>query len=207
MKKIISTVLILMLAFCLAACGGKEDSSGSPSEKEESLGTAVEDNGIEKKEYMIDDHTFAVKLVNNTGEDIGLDVVFSYIDEDSETYGVCEQPYLPTGGAYIFAQEAESAIQSYEVTYDIVSASPSVKEYYEKTPYTITEDEFGALEYVLTDNTQDGYNDELTIFYEDEAGNILGYDYIGYGGSGDYYNTFDAPGYEYDKYEVIRTKI
>ena len=114
---------------------------------------------------------------------------------------------MADGDPFIVVNEADSAIQDYDISYEVDEASPSVKEYYEKTPYTVTENEFGALDYVLEDNTEDGYNDEVMIFYENSDGEILGYDETQYGGSEEFTYTFEAPGYEYDKYEVIRTKI
>lgn len=205
-KKILAIMIALMMVLALAACGGSETSSDEAAE-ETTEAAETESDGIEQEVFQPKDNILIVRFTNNTGGDISLSVETTYNDEEYETSSWHEQKYLPAGEVFIIADEADGAILDYDVNYSIEEASPSVKAYYEQTPYTIEGNSLGGIDFTLQDNTEDGYNDELWIFYEDSAGSILGYDYTSYGGSEDFYHTFEAPGYEYDKYEIIRDKL
>lgn len=158
--------------------------------------------------YQPSDDLLIVKFTNNTGKDIGLDIAIDYETEDGTTTSSwSSQDYLPAGEPYIMAEEAEDKIKSYEISYEVKGASSSVKKYYEKTPYELKENEYGGIDYHMTDNTTDGFSDQIYIFYEDKNGKILGYDGGTWSGAGDIDDTFEQPGYDYDKYEFIRTKF
>lgn len=165
------------------------------------------DDGIQKEEYLIGNNILIVRFTNETENDIGLTVHISYKDEQYEGDSGFSQQYLPVGKSFVVVEKRETKLEKYNISYEISAASPSVKAYYEKTPFTITENEFGGLDYTLTDNTESGYSDMVTIFYENSEGKILGYDELQYGGGGDFKSTFEKPAYEYDKYEIIRTKM
>ena len=164
-------------------------------------------DGIKQEVFRPSDKMVIVRFTNNSGNDLDLTAWINYKTNSVEGCAGYEQKYLPNGGVFIIVNEEEESITDYKVTYKLEGASTSVKLYYEKTPYTVEYDEFGALKYVLTNNTESsGYNDSVCIFYE-KNGEIIGYDKCEYGGGGESFtHTFEAPGYTYDSYIVIRTK-
>ena len=208
-KKLVVTILAIMMVIALTSCESKRpkeqpDSSGSEVETQEATNAS---DGIEQKVYQPEDDKLFVRFTNNAGKEIDLDVCVNYICDEYEGSAFREQKYLPNGEDYIIVVEGEGTIKDYLIDYDIKEASPSVKKYFEQTPYTTEVNSLGGIDYIMQDNTEEGFNDELYIFYEDTEGNILGYDETGYGGSGEMEFTFEAPGYEYDKYEIIREKM
>ena len=202
-KKLMVLMLSLLMMLTFSSCGGNEsDSEGSSGDTPKAAS-----DGIDQEVFQPKDNLLCVRFTNNTGKDIDLSVEVVYTDEEYETSSYHEQKYLPNGEIFIIAEEAEGTIQDYEINYSFEDGSPSVKAYYEQTPITTEENSLGGIDFTLQDNTEDGHNDELWIFYEDSAGAILGYDYTSFGGVEDYSDTFEAPGYEYDKYEIIRDKM
>lgn len=204
------------MMFSFGACGNESTKTEKeqPLKTEEVTDTVDHSNtgestdGIDETAYKLPNNDLAIKMVNNTGRDIGLKATITYTTSD-KTEGTAgyEQLYLPKGEAYIvLLDNNDSPIETYDIDYEIDKPSPSVKKYFEKTPCKVTKNEFGGLDFNLKDKTEGGYGEGVTIFYEDKKGKILGYEWYGIGGEGDYTMTFETPGYKYYKYEVIREK-
>jgi hypothetical protein len=166
-------------------------------------------DGLEASIQKYDDFTLLVRYTNNTGDVIALYSECTFFDQEGNGINQIStiEEYIKDGDEYVAIFECDDYFE-YNLLYcEIEDVGARIKIINEGLSVNSSVNDDGSIHLEMNSTSEDGVSVGGYVFFTDENNNIVYYENIGWGFSGEMSGDTEIPKHEYSDYFVFVTAI